>query len=330
TVDTNAKVPDKWKLVDNETIPSTVTFSADTPEKITIYVEHKIETKQLKINVAITLMRLIKYGYNINENGNYLPWINNDEIKNNYNGKSVDVGSVIGSVQYDLVSDKIVKTNDQTFKFDKILLNYPSDDNVANGGSLSGVGDLLGNTFNQMLNKYYNIHDNVKVYTSANLTKYMLAGKDNLFDDMFNKYNYTHKINKNDDGSLSTDAFLYMPIVYQPYISRTATRTINITNPDKTVKTIKQTAEINQNVGIYKNAGGLHKDDAYITDNNWSAYTVPDIPGYTANQTQVDAVTVDANTTDQTININYTANEQSTQITFVDEDGKTIDIVNVN
>src|SRR5699024_3564574 len=119
-------------------------------------------------------------------------------------------------------------------------------------------------------------------------------------------------------------------IVYQPYISRTATRTINITNPDKTVKTIKQTAEINQNVGIYKNAGGLHKDDAYITDNNWSAYTVPDIPGYTANQTQVDAVTVDGNTTDQTININYTANEQSTQITFVDEDGKTIDIVNVN
>src|SRR5699024_5333798 len=130
-------------------------------------------------------------------NGNYLPWINNDEIKNNYNGKSVDVGSVIGSVQYDLVSDKIVKTNDQTFKFDKILLNYPSDDNVANGGSLSGVGDLLDNTFNQMLNKYYNIHDNVKVYTSDNLTKNMLAGKDNLFDDMFNNHNLVQFTFKN-------------------------------------------------------------------------------------------------------------------------------------
>src|SRR5699024_9205119 len=60
------------------------------------------------------------------------------------------------------------------------------------------------------------------------------------------------------------------------------------------------------------------------------AYTIPHIPGYTANQTKVNAVTVKGITTDQTININYTANEQSTQITLVDEDDKTNDIVNDN
>lgn len=361
TVDTNAKVPDKWKLVDNETVPSTITFSADTPKTLTVHVEHKVVTKQLKINADLNLLRLIRFTYDINKHGDtYLQWINNDELNmldNYYAGKPVRIGSVTGSVQYDLVSDEIIKVNDQTLKFSKTLLNYPSDNDVANGGSLTGGYDLVNHTFTDYLNE--DTHNNLsyKVYASANLTKELFTNKelfggsssdsaaipftfengkqygsdyeintstiDNSFSINFGRLFKTAILGavENDDGSLSATAILHMPIVYQPYISKTVTRTINITNPDKTVKTIKQTAEINQNVGIDYNSQlyiYLHKGNAYVTDNNWSTYEVPTIDGYTATQSQVDEIAVNGDTTDQTVNISYTANKQQVNINYVD------------
>ena len=370
TVETNAKVPDKWKLVDNETVPSTITFSADTPDKITVHVEHKIETKQLKVDTNVFLPRLIKAGYgDLFDNQGYTLWINDDEFnsKEYWFGKPVDVGSVTGSVQYDLVSGKIVKVNNgETLKLGKTLLHYPSDDDVANGGYLSdaAVYDGVKKTFTDELNEITHENLNYKVYASANLTKDLLADKDGVISHYFVQDNeilpFTFKngkqygsdyeidistidnsfsisfndliknikafdINENDDGSLSTNARLFTPIAYQPYISKTVTRTINITNPDGTVKTIKQTAEINQNVGDdydydweVHHGDYLRKGETYVTDNNWSAYEVPTINGYTASQNIVNAVSVDGNTTDQTINISYTANKQSVNVNYVD------------
>ena len=340
----------------------TITFSPNMPAETTVHLKHKIETKQLKINAYLNLLRLIKHNYNVSEDkeGNYLLWINNDEFNSGeYEGNYKNIGSVTGSVQYDLVSGEVVKVNNgETFKFGKILLNYPSDDDIATSGSLIGPGGRLGHTFTQWMNDELKDNLSYKAYASANLTKVLLANKELLSHDMndvailvpftfengkqygpdneidtstidnsssinFNDLvkNNSQDIDMDDDGSLSTDIDLFMPIVYQPYISKTVTRTINVTSPDKTVKTVKQTAEINQDVGIDRNdslQAHLHKGNAYVTDSNWSAYEVPDIPGYTASQSQVNEVAVDGNTTDQTVNISYTANKQQININYVD------------
>ena len=367
TVETNAKVPDKWKLVDNETVPSTITFSADTPEEVTVHIEHKIETKQLKIDTTVLFPRVIKDSYNPNYDnlGGYAPWISDDEFnsKEYWFGKYTDAGLVTGSVQYDLVSGKIVKVNNgETLKFGKTLFNYPSYEDIVNGGSIGDTAayDGVKETFTDGLNEATHENLNYKVYASANLTKdaftnkYLYGPSYNInnvlpftfengkqygsdheidtstinnsfsvnFNDLANVID-SYDIHNNDDGSLSAGSVLIMPIAYQPYISKTVTRTINIANPDGTVKTIKQTAEINQNVSVefdWKVHHGetyLRKGDAYVTDNNWSTYEVPNIPGYTASQSQVNAVEVNGDTTDQTVNITYTANEHEISVEYV-------------
>ncbi|EGL98306.1 YSIRK signal domain/LPXTG anchor domain surface protein [Ligilactobacillus salivarius] len=362
-------LPENYELANGQA--DTITFATDTPEQITVHLKHKVVTKQLKLNADLDLTRLVKYSYGDDE-VNYLPWINNDELDftyHYYNGKPVRVGSVTGSVQYDLVFKSVVKANGgETLKFGKTLLNYPSDDDVANGGALIGYEDLENHTFTDILNKETHENLNYKMYASANLTKDLFTNKklfgpgtsglvtftfengkqygsdheidistiDNSFSINFNDLVKSEfGIDENDDGSLSATAHLHMPIAYQPYISKTVTRTINVTNPDGTIKTIKQTAEINQNVGKDVNSNHyvyLHKGDVYVTDNNWSTYTVPTIDGYTATQPQVDKVAVNGDTTDQTIDISYTANKQSVNINYVDinDDNKVVHVTTVD
>ena len=352
-------LPENYELANGQS--DTITFTANTPSETTVHLKHKIETKQLKINANIVLRCLVRYTYEVLGNGEgYIFWINNDDFNSpNYLGTPVgsvtgSVGSVTGSVQYDLVSGKIVKVNSgETLKFGKILLDYPSGDDVANSGFISDSSDV-NHTLAESLNEETLNNLSYKAYASANLTKDMLANK-KMFDYLLrgsillpftfengdqrgsdyeidtSTINYSSSINFNDllknsvdidvngDGLLSTNAYLSTPIVYQPYISKTVTRTINVTSPDKTVRTIKQTAEINQNVGLDFNPYYyLHKGDAYVTDNNWSAYEVPTIDGYTASQNAVEAVAVNGNTTDQTVNISYIANKQSVNVNYVD------------
>src|SRR5699024_11272214 len=74
-----------------------------------------------------------------------------------------------------------------------------------------------------------------------------------------------------------------------------------------------------------------------VTYGSWSengkhtfaTVNVPTVPGYTATG-DVSSLTVTPDSKDTNVTINYTANEQSTQIVFVDKDGKAIDTVNVD
>ncbi|MGN1279827.1 MAG: hypothetical protein ACI4T4_03970, partial [Limosilactobacillus sp.] len=110
--------------------------------------------------------------------------------------------------------------------------------------------------------------------------------------------------------------------------THSATRTINITNPDGTAKQVVQTGTAKQinvrDVVTQKLTPGTWQPD----ETSWSSYSV-DIPGYTptitvdgkaTTLTSIAGQTVDENTKDTTININYRANAQSVTINFVDED----------
>ena len=129
---------------------------------------------------------------------------------------------------------------------------------------------------------------------------------------------------KEQDGQLKAktgwDAFG----VYIPYVEKTATRTINITTPDGKTTTVKQTATLAKQVDFGKDA-----HPAWTTG-EWTSYDVPTIPGYTVSQSQVAKEAVTGETTDQTVNITYTANDGTQTIVYQDEDGTPVHTTTVN
>ena len=126
------------------------------------------------------------------------------------------------------------------------------------------------------------------------------------------------------DGQLRAKAPLLVAGVYIPYVEKTATRTINVTTPDGKTTTVKQTATLAKQVDFGKDA-----HPAWTTG-EWANYDVPTIPGYTASQSNVNKETVTGETKDQTVNITYTANPQTTTVVYQTEDGTPVHTTTVN
>ncbi|MCC4347452.1 BspA family leucine-rich repeat surface protein [Limosilactobacillus reuteri] len=105
-------------------------------------------------------------------------------------------------------------------------------------------------------------------------------------------------------------------------LNQTITRTIVVTKPDGTKQTIPQVAEIYRDA-TYDNVTGEVTYGKWSTA-KWDAYTPETVPGYTANPAQVAEEDVSQETDNTTVNITYTANEQSGKISYQDVDGKEI------
>ena len=105
-------------------------------------------------------------------------------------------------------------------------------------------------------------------------------------------------------------------------LNQTITRTINVTNPDGTKSTEVQTAKIYRNAS-YDNVTGEVTYGEWSTG-SWEESSPAEIKGYTASEKVVPAVEVKNGQKDETVNITYTANEQSGIISYQDEAGKEI------
>ncbi|MCW3764620.1 MBG domain-containing protein [Weissella confusa] len=105
-------------------------------------------------------------------------------------------------------------------------------------------------------------------------------------------------------------------------LNQTITRTIVVTNPDGTKQTIPQEVKIYRDA-TYDNVTGEVTYGEWSTA-KWDAYTPENIPGYTVSESIVPAVEVKNGQQDETVNITYTANEQSGKISYQDADGKEI------
>ena len=121
------------------------------------------------------------------------------------------------------------------------------------------------------------------------------------------------------NGQLRSDAFLAVMGAYVPYVEKTVTRTIKVTTPDGKTTTVEQTATLEKQVDLRKEA-----HPAWTTS-EWSSYDVPTIQGYTVSQSSVAKEAVTGMTKDQTVNITYTANDGTQTIVYQDEDGSEID-----
>ena len=100
--------------------------------------------------------------------------------------------------------------------------------------------------------------------------------------------------------------------------TKQVTRTINVTNPDGTVKTTKQVAELSRTVTKDAVTGTVLEAGDWTTD-IWAEFDTPTISGYTPSQATVAVEKVDNNTQDQVVNIKYTANKQTATITYIDD-----------
>lgn len=105
--------------------------------------------------------------------------------------------------------------------------------------------------------------------------------------------------------------------------SKTITRTINVTDP----KTDHVTTTTQQ---VTLNRDGTH--DEVTKADTWGAWStgkfdevhVPAIAGYTPSQSTVPSEAVNSDTKDETIDITYTANAQTGKISYVGPDGKEV------
>lgn len=106
-------------------------------------------------------------------------------------------------------------------------------------------------------------------------------------------------------------------------LNQTITRTIVVTNPDGTKQTITQAAKIYRDA-TYDNVTGEVTYGEWSTA-KWDAYIPNAIKGYTPSESSVPAVEVKDGQQDETVNITYTANEQSGIISYQDTAGKEIE-----
>lgn len=94
--------------------------------------------------------------------------------------------------------------------------------------------------------------------------------------------------------------------------------------PDGTTKTEKQVAHIHRDATVDEVTGDVTYDPWSTDATDWTAYTAPVVAGYTPDKS-VEAATVDENTRDTTVDINYTANGQTMNINYVDDNNKVVD-----
>src|SRR5699024_3431039 len=109
--------------------------------------------------------------------------------------------------------------------------------------------------------------------------------------------------------------------VGQNDLNKTVTRTIKVTTPDGKTSTTTQTVHLTRTATVDEVTGKVTYSD--WTTGSFDSYDVPSVDGYTASQSKVDGTLVTADSSNNEVNISYTANDQSTKIVYVDN-GKVV------
>ena len=142
---------------------------------------------------------------------------------------------------------------------------------------------------------------------------YALAtNHDDLTDGKLTSANYDH-----DD---QTDQSFNVYLVHQTNETtetKTVSRAINVHMPDGTTTTVEQPVTLSRTVTTDQVTG----DQTYgeWSTGSWDTYQVPTVKGYTSSQTSLNQTSVDSDTTDQTVDITYQADPQTTAVVIVDK-----------
>ncbi|MBM6729567.1 mucin-binding protein, partial [Limosilactobacillus ingluviei] len=108
-------------------------------------------------------------------------------------------------------------------------------------------------------------------------------------------------------------------------LNQTITRTINVKDPHTNkVATTKQVAKIFRDATVDDVTGEVTYGNWSSDAAHWTDFTPDTVAGYTPSQSDVAAVTVQNGQKDVTVDITYTANDQTTHVVYVDGAGHTV------
>ena len=185
----------------------------------------------------------------------------------------------------------------------KVLINYVDDDD---NQKVIKTDTLTGKTGETQKINVVAPNNYVLVDPAANPSEYTFLASDNQLITIHLKHQ--HNITQE---------------------QKTVTRTIKVTQPDGMVAKQVQTVTLTRTATVDEVTSAVIKYGAWSTG-QWDTYQIPSLKGYTASQTSVEATPVDENTKDQTVEVSYTPNKQSTTIKYVDDKGQTIHTTTVD
>ena len=348
TVDTNSTVPACWKISGKstvKTVPSTITFTgSSTPDtfitiehahnpvkpdqpvqpgdktpdgKTTIDGGHKADLNQtITRTVNITdphtgntttttqTAHITRTGDLDEVSGHvtYGSWTTDDK-----GWVAVDVPNVPGYTPSQPSVDAVVVKNGQ--KDQTINITYTANDGTQTINYVDKDGKKVGDS--QVING--KTDQKIKV-TPQVPVGWVLTKDSGMPTDVTIKPSDTPINVKIEHGThlVTPDGKTTIDGGHEADLTKTITRTINVTDPSGKTTTTTQTARLTQ-TGTVDDVTGEVTYTPWTTDNtSWTDVDVPSVSGYTPSQKHVGAVTVDINTQSQTININYTLDPTNT------------------
>ena len=305
TVATGIEIPTGY--IANSEVPNEYSFKANGNTDITVHLKHGIKTDTDYKNV----LRTIKVT---------LP-----------NGKSeslVQVATLSREVKTDKVTNNVSYGSWSSDKFTSYKL--PSIEGYTPSLDVVNEAKVDGNTKDSTVEVNYTANkqsakvvyvDNGKVVATQTLTgKTDQTVKTNIQSPDKDKYvvvgnnpeNYTFKAKDNEDIKVEVK---HVVNTFKDY--KNVIRSIEVTYPNGKTEKLDQVATLERTV--HKDAVTGEETYSDWSTENWDSFTAPTINGYTADK-DVKETIVTGNTTETTVNIAYTANDQATKIVYVDND----------
>ena len=383
TVNLNLTVPDKYQLADGQQLPTTYTFAKGSGD-LTIHLVHKVVQRKAAIDVQLSLATSV-----YTRDGDYIigtitqaHWKQleeqfGDKIKHAPGGPgglfellpSVEVGTLTGHVDYDLVDERVTSLGDDwtTLNLGGKTYQLPNGDEVVNG-IMANDDTTWDKLFKEWNLKHAQImHVDVDPdYVNRAWHGYLSVNATNNNNDVF--IDEVHSLGL--QAGLVGDE----PNVLAKATGDRAATLVEMSNKpidldllrDYNFDFSEQNGQLRANAllpvaGVYipyvektatrtinvttpdgkttavKQTATLAKQvdfgkDAHPTwtTGEWANYDVPTIPGYTASQSNVTKETVTGTTEDQTVNITYTANPQTATVVYQSEDGISVHTTTVN
>ena len=376
TVKLNVTVPDsdKYQLADGQQLPTTYTFTNGSGD-VTIHLVHKVVQREAAVNVKLMIMT----GVSMDGTGDsslVIPqtrWRQlDDSLKHGASdlGKvcpSVEVGTLTGHVNYDVVDNSVVSLGDDwtTLNLGGQTYQLPNGTDVVNGVMIDST-DSWGKSLREMLLEYLKDDPNADpdystrpwhAYLSVDATN----GSDFLAQRNFlglqgglagNEPNALAKANGDRAATAVEMTNKTIDVSLLKYFDDTdfseqdgqLQSTLPVPVVGVYVPYVEKTATRTINVTMPDGKTTMVKQTATLkkqvnlrldahpdwTTGEWTSYDVPVIPGYTASQLNVAKETVTGTTKDQTVNVTYTANPQIATVVYQAEDGTPVHTTTVN
>ena len=357
TVNTNSSVPTGWKLVDGQTIPTTIKLGVNTPDTM-VKVEHdhvsishdKSQTDGTDIPGGTAKFKGVSEN-NLNQTLTRTITINDPHAGT----KTItQTAKISRDATVDMVDGSVVYGDWSTAQWPEYSVptvdGYTPSQKAVEAKTITNGDQDVAVTINYMADKqtakivYTDADDNpVKTDTVEGVTDQIVDASSTvptgwkLVDgqtipttiklgvntpDTVIKIQHDHvSINHDKPQANGTDipgGTAKFNGVADNDLNQTLTRTITVNNPYEGTKTITQTAKIYRAAVVDMVDGSVEYGEWSTTE--WPKYTVPTVDGYTPSQAVVEKKTVANGDKDTAVTINYTADKQTTHVVYVDAD----------